>query len=123
MLVLLAAVAMEALVRPPVPGFVNGYEVAKNGNYILEQVPSGENAKVWTRMVTTQQFAGVAAKADADGFLQLMIDGLEKACPGAAITYRRAAGPKSAQMRIDCPLNPATGLPETFFARSFQGSA
>jgi hypothetical protein len=26
-------------------------------------------------------------------------------------------------MRVDCPLNPATGLPETFFAKAVPGAA
>lgn len=122
MLPILAMLAMEALARPPVQGFVAGYEVAKNGNYILEQVPSGENVEKWTRMVTTQRFSGVAQTTNANGFLQLMIDGLAEGCPRATVVYRRASG-SSAQMRVDCPLNPKTGLPETFFAKAMAGSA
>jgi hypothetical protein len=122
MLPILAALAIEILARPPVPGFVQGYQAARDGNSILEQVPAGENVDKWTRMVTTQKFAGVAAKTDANGFLQSMIDGLANACPGAKVTYRRAAG-KTAQMRVDCPLNPGTGLPETFFAKAMAGPA
>jgi len=122
MVPILFALAMESLARPPVPGFVAGYEVAKNGNYIQEQVPAGENVEKWTRMVTTQRFAGVAESTSANGFLQLMIDGLASGCPGASIVYRRANG-RSAQMRVDCPKNPKTGLPETFFAKAMAGSA
>ncbi len=55
-------------------------------------------------------------------FLQTMINGLSGACPGARVTYRRP-GAKLAQMRVDCPRNPATGLPETFFARAMTGSS
>ena len=120
MLTMLAALAIESLARPPVQGFVVGYQVARNGNLIIEQVPAGENVDRWTRMVTTQRFAGVAQRADANGFLQTMIDGLSGACPGARVTYRRP-GAKLAQMRVDCPRNPATGLPETFFAKAMNG--
>lgn len=122
MLLILAAFALEALARPPVPGFVAGHEAAKNGNYIQEQVPAGENVEKWTRMVTTQRFAGVARETDANGFLQLMINGLSEGCPGATIVYRRVSG-KTAQMRVDCPLNPKTKLPETFFAKTLAGSS
>jgi hypothetical protein len=122
MLLLLAAVAMEALAHPPVPGFVVGYQVAKDGDSILEQVPAGETVEKWTHMVTTQQFAGVAQRTDSNGFLQLMIDGLQGGCPGAKVTYRRTTG-KTSQMRADCPLNPATGLPETFFAKAVAGAS
>ena len=122
MLPVLFAFAMEALARPPVPGFVAGYEVARDGNYIQEQVPAGENVEKWTRMVTTQRFAGVATTTDANGFLQLMINGLAEGCPGAKVVYRRSSG-KTAQMRVDCPRNPKTGLPEVFFAKAIAGSA
>jgi hypothetical protein len=114
--------AMEALARPSVPGFIVGYEVARDGDSIVEQVPAGETVERWTRMITTQQFAGVARRADADDFLQLMLDGLQRACPGATVAYRRQAA-RAAQMRVDCPLNPATGLPETFFAKAMPGAA
>jgi hypothetical protein len=122
MLPILIAFAAEMLASPPSPGFITGYQVARDGNSIQEQVPTGENVEQWTRMITTQQFAGVAKRVDANGFLQLMIDGLSGACPGAKVAYRRPAGP-AAQMRIDCPLNPKTGLPETFFAKAMPGSA
>ena len=122
MLLILAALALEALARPLVPGFVVGHEVAKNGNYIQEQVPAGENFEKWTRMVTTQRFAGVARETDANGFLQLMIDGLAEGCPGVTIVYRRVSG-TTAQMRVDCPMNPKTQLPETFFAKALPGSS
>lgn len=122
MLLMLAALAMESLSRPPVQGFVVGHQVASNGNLIIEQVPAGENVDRWTRMVTTQRFAGIALRVDANGFLQTMINGLSGACPGARVTYRRP-GAKLAQMRVDCPRNPATGLPETFFAKAMTGSS
>ena len=116
------AAAVEMLAMPAAPGFIVGYEVEREGNAIVEQVPTGETVKDWTRMITMQRFAGVAGRTDADGFLQLMLDGLERACPGATVAYRRPAG-STAQIRIDCPLNPATGLPETFFAKSLPGAA
>jgi hypothetical protein len=117
-----ALMAIELLVRPPVPGFVVGFEAEKNGNLILEQVPAGESVEKWTRMVTTQRFAGVARRTDGNGFLQLMLNGLQGGCPGAKVIYRRPAG-KAAQMRVDCPRNPGTGLPETFFAKAIPGGS
>jgi hypothetical protein len=122
MILIVAALALEALARPPVSGFVTGYEAAKGGSYMLEQVPAGETVDRWTRMITTQRFAKVARATDANGFLQRMIDNLQGACPGARVSYRRVAG-KTAQMRVDCPLNPSTGLPETFFAKALPGSS
>lgn len=122
MLPILLAFAMEALARPPVPGFIVGHQFARDGNLIFEQVPAGENVDRWTRMVTTQRFAGVAGRVGANGFLQTMIDGLAEACPRSRVVYRRASG-RTAQMRVDCPLNPKTGLPEIFFARAIAGTA
>ena len=122
MLALISAIAMETLLRPALPGFVVGYDLARNGNSIVEQVPAGETVEKWTRMVTTQRFAGVARRVDGNGFLQTMLDGLQQGCPGAKVTYRRTSG-KSAQMRVDCPLNPSTGLSETFFAKAMPGAS
>ena len=121
MLVLVAAMVMDTLIRPALPGFVVGYDVARNGNSIVEQIPAGETVEKWTRMITTQRFAGVARRTDGNAFLQLMIDRLQRACPGATVAYRRASG-KTAQMRIDCRLNPSTGLPETFMAKAMPGA-
>ncbi len=122
MLTLVVAIAIEGLLRPPLPGFVVGYNVARDGNSIAEQVPQGETVEKWTRMVTTQRFAGVARRTDSNGFLQLMLDRLQQACPGAKVIYRRTSG-KTSQMRVDCPLNPSTGLPEIFIAKAIPGAA
>jgi hypothetical protein len=120
MLLPLALIALEILARPPVPGFIVGFQAAKDGTLIVEQVPAGETVQKWTRMVTTQRFAGAARRIDGNGFLQLMLDGLQRDCPGATLGYRRITG-SAAQMRVNCPLNPATGLPETFFAKAMPG--
>ena len=122
MLILVVAIAVEALLRPALPSFVIGYSVARDGNSIVEEVPKGETVDKWTRMVTTQRFAGVARRTDSNGFLQSMLDRLQQACPGAKVIYRRPGG-KSSQMRVDCPLNPSTGLPETFIAKAIRGAA
>ncbi len=122
MLILVVAIAVEALLRPALPSFVVGYSVARDGNSIVEEVPKGETVDKWTRMVTTQRFAGVARRTDSNGFLQSMLDRLQQACPGAKVIYRRPGG-KSSQMRVDCPLNPSTGLPETFIAKAIPGAA
>ena len=122
MLPILILIAAETLTRPPVPGFITGYQIARNGSSIQEQVPAGENVEQWTRMITTQRFAEVATRTNADGFLQLMLDQLSGACPGARVPYRHRSG-IGAQMRVDCPLNPKTGLPETFFVKAIPGAS
>jgi len=122
MLLTLALFAVELLAQPPAPGFQIGYQAARDGNMIVEQVPKGETVEDWSRMITTQRFAGVAQRVDGNGFLQTMIAGLQQGCPGAKVAYRRASG-KTAQMRVDCPLNPATGKPEIFFAKAMPGAS
>lgn len=122
MLLALALFAAETLARPPAPGFEIGYQAARNGNLIVEQVPKGETVEEWSRMITTQRFAGIGSRVDGNGFLQKMLDGLQQGCPGAKVTYRRASG-KTAQMRVDCPFNPATGKPEVFFAKAMAGAS
>ena len=122
MLTLFVAIALEVFAAPPLPGFVVGYQAARHGNSIREQVPAGETFQKWSRMVTTQRFAGGARRTDGNGFLQSMIDGLQRACPRAKVVYRRPVG-KVAQMRVDCPVNPSTALPETFFARAMPGAS
>ena len=120
MLAIVLTAAAEALSAPALPGFVVGFNKAAGGSSIVEQVPQGETVHDWTRMVTTQRFAGLAARTGGDGFLSLMLGGLQRGCPAARVTYRRPVG-SAAQMRVDCPLNPATGKPETFFAKAMPG--
>jgi hypothetical protein len=119
-LAILLTAAAEALSAPALPGFVVGFDKAAGGSSIVERVPQGETVHAWTRMVTTQRFAGLAARTDANGFLGLMLGGLQRGCPTAKVAYRRPAR-SAAQMRVDCPLNLATGKPETFFAKAMPG--
>lgn len=114
---LLAFSADAQVVRPPLPGFVVGNQQAAGGASILEQVPSGETVERWTRMVTTQRFEGLADRIDAAGFLNRLGALTTERCAGAKASEVRKPG-TSAEIRIDCPLNPETGQPETFIARA-----
>lgn len=118
--------ADERVVIAPTPGFVVGYTAARDGQMIEERVPSGETVQDWTAMVTIQRFPQPADNVDAVAFLELLRANWQRACPnaraGAATTVRIAQREGSA-LRADCPLNPATGKPETMFARAVIGAA
>ena len=116
-----AQTAGERLARPALAGFNIGYDAKSNGSAMLEQIPAGETIRRWTRMVTTQRFARLAGKTDARAFLVDLGASVSRACPGAksSVEMRGAA----AELRADCPLNSATGLPETFFAKAMMGTS
>lgn len=117
-----AAQAPEVLIKPPLAGFVTGYQAAKNGSSMLEQVRKGETVDRWTTMVTTQRFANLARKTTAMRFLTELGQNAERSCAGARASAVRQAGAAS-EMRLDCPLNAQTGLPETFIALAIMGKS
>jgi hypothetical protein len=114
---LLATSADEQIIRPPLPGFVVGNQQSSGRASILEEVPTGETVEKWTRMVTTQRFEGLPDRVDAAGFLNMLAKAAEASCAGAKASemHQPAA---AAELRLDCPLNSQTGLPETFIAKA-----
>lgn len=119
-----APAAHEHLAAPALPGFVVGYEAANNEQSIREQVPSGETVEMWTRMVTTQWFAGASKRLTPSQLLQNIARGLAQACPKATTTppvLSTRSGRPAAQFRADCPLLTSTGKPETFIALVIAG--
>ena len=111
--------------RPAAPGFVVGFDKANAEQSIVERVPAGESVERWTRMLTSQRFIG---RASDPGPRQLLVNIqklMENACPGGSTTEivtMSISGRPAARMRSDCPLNPQTGLPETFFIIAFAGT-
>lgn len=105
--------------------FVLDHRVAGGGNLIEERVPIGESVRSWTKMVTLQRFAGVAARRSAADYLEQIRVSLPSSCPGARTTplaARQVDGRRAAAFRADCPRNPATSLPETFFMLAVEGA-
>jgi len=119
---LIGGSSVEELVRPALPGFVVGYQQSVPSAAIVEEIPEGETVEKWTRMVTTQRFTGLTRTIDPKGFLTMLAQGASGGCPGATASSVQQMGP-AAQVRFDCPLNPATGLPETFIARAIPGAS
>jgi hypothetical protein len=111
----------EWLAQGPLPGFSVGFQQAERGSLIVERVPTGETVQRWTRMVTIQRFAGEIA---IDAWVSAFTSGLGESCPGARYNqpaWSEIEGRRAVEFRGDCPLNPTTGLPETFMIRAVSG--
>jgi hypothetical protein len=113
----------ERLAAPALPGFVVGHTAANGQQSIREEIPRGETVQAWSRMVTTQRFAGVARKANPETYVRNTLAGLPGACPGARISpvsslsvSTRAA----ARVMVDCPRS-AGGSPEFFILLAIAG--
>lgn len=114
----------ERLVSAPLPELVVGHQVERGGSLIVERIPPGETVQSWTRMVTLQRFAGsVANGLTLQAWAGTFATNLRNSCRGFTIDGPHYSGgrPPEVQFRVDCPLNPATGRPETFLLRAFAG--
>lgn len=119
-----AAAQADRIQLPPLPGFVVGHQREAGGNAIVEHVPEGETVQAWTRMVTVLRFGGMADRVPPQTLFDNMIDGLGQSCPGATTRIGpelTVSGSAAARLRADCPMNPQTGLPETFIAIGVSG--
>lgn len=120
-----AAPPAEWVGQGPLPGLVIAYHLAGEGSLIVERVPRGETIERWTRMATNQRFAGeIAAGGTVDRWHAGFVQNLSRACPGfrASVPARlRIEGRPAIELRGDCPRNPETGRPETFFLRAIAG--
>lgn len=122
-----AAVAATAewSAPPAAAGFVVGFEKANAEQSIVERIPAGESVERWTRMLTSQRFVGRARDPGPRQLLVTIQNLLKDGCPGGSTTEILAmsvSGRPAARMRCDCPMNPQTGLPETFFIVAFAGT-
>lgn len=115
----------EALNRPANPGFVMGYTAENRGVMIEEWVPKGETVENWNKMVTFQRLEnfkslGNTAFSAANSVATLMI----RTCSSAtstAINMPALDGMSIAEFSTYCPLNSATGKPETTFFKFIAG--
>lgn len=117
----------EWVAQPALPSLIVAFEHHRGGSTIVERVAPGESVENWTMMVTNQRFAGlIAGGATIDDWLANFRAGLSGACPGFREHPMRrivVSGRPAIELRLDCPLNPATNLPETFFWRVIAGRA
>jgi hypothetical protein len=120
-----AAQAAEWSGRPAAPGFIVGFDKANAEQAIVERVPAGETVERWTRMLTSQRFVGRALDPGPRQLLVNMQGLMKTACPDGStseIVVMTVSGRPAARMRSDCPLNPQTGLPESYFIVAFAGT-
>lgn len=112
------------LAGPALPGFTIVYSGGNARGAIIKQVPQGETAEKWTRMITTQRFTGLATTIKPVDYLQDLARGLPQACRGAVAGTPRAtsvSGRPAAEMRADCPSNPRIHQPEAFVVLAIAG--
>ena len=120
----LAAPVIERLASPTLSGFVVGYTAGDLTRSIREEVPKGETVEAWTRMVTTQWFAGLTARATPVEFAENIRAGLSRSCSGAAVTpvtALKVAGRSAIRFDADCPNN-GKGQRERFMLLAVAGS-
>lgn len=116
----MAQSAGERLAAPPLPGFVVGYSAGNAQQSIREEIPRGETVQRWTRMVTTQWFAGLAARATPAQYARTMLSKLPQQCPGARVSpvdSLTVSGRPAARFQVDCPI----GGGETFILLAVAG--
>ncbi len=121
-----SAAPHERLEGPTLPEYVVGFRGANAEQAIREEVPRGETVQRWTRMVTTQWFAGVSSKITAADFAALMVRDFPRSCPGGKVSAPQeltVSGRPAAQVRADCPLLRSTNRPETFIMLVVSGEA
>ena len=121
-----AAAPAEWSGRPAANGFVVGFDKANAEQSIVERIPAGETVERWSRMLTSQRFVGRARDPGPQGLLANIEGLLANSCPAGSTTEIVAmtvSGRPAARMRSDCPRNPQTGLPETFFIVAFAGTS
>jgi hypothetical protein len=117
------AQAAERLVSPALAGYVLGYQASNDTQSIREEVPSGETVERWTRMVTTQRFAGLAKRTTPAAYAKTIASQLPAACPGAAISpiaNIAVSRHPAVQLQVDCPRN-ENGQRETFLMIAIAG--
>lgn len=120
-----AGTQAERLVSPALPSFVSGYEAGNSAQTIREEVPRGQTVENWTKMVTTQKFTGLAARATPVQYAQNILGGLFRACPGAKaspIKSLTVAGRPAVRFEVSCPSGTG-GQKESFILLAIAGKA
>lgn len=117
----------EHFAAPPLADFVVSYQAANAANAIREEVPRGQTVEHWTRMVTTQRFTALAARATPQAYAHTIATSVPRDCPGAAVSpiaSLTVSGRAAARFQVDCPHNPeAGGQAETFILLAIAGQS
>ncbi|MCC0025351.1 MAG: hypothetical protein H6874_14185 [Hyphomicrobiaceae bacterium] len=107
------------------PGdFELGYHAGNENVDMSEYVPKGETVEDWTHMITVQVYFH-QGNVDPKQFSENLAGLVTQSCPGAmAVPVRDGTenGYPYAIWLYECPLNPDTAQPETFFSKAVSGN-
>jgi hypothetical protein len=112
----------ENLLFSPPKDFKVGFKSDHDNRLMTEFVPTSETVEDWTRMLTVQIYRGAAV--DAPAFLMGVGKRYMDACPGTTakgIYTGQVNGYTASMLVLKCPMNPATGKPETTAFRVIKG--
>lgn len=115
----------DRVIAPDLDLWVIGYEAHSATQAIREEVPEGESVKDWTRMVTTQRFAGLASLTTPENYVANIARSIERKCPGAKVGPNQSLdvnGRAAVRIMIDCPVLAETGKRETFVLEATTGT-
>ncbi len=118
------AASSEQVLMPRFDGYVKAFEASdpQTGD-ITEYVPKGQTVEAWTDMITVN-IAPNSASVSPREFLGIMEAGWRGACSDTQANWLREGqehGRPMAVLMLSCPLNPATGKPETSWIKGIQG--
>ena len=118
---LAAPLSAGELTSAELPGFHSAYQAENARQSIEEFVPEGETVEDWSRMVTFQRFVAPPKAITPSQLLERIAAGFQASCSTdkiAPVETFDLNGMPAAELRVDCPVNPATSKPETMFARA-----
>jgi hypothetical protein len=101
----------ERLVSPRLVDWQIGYYHAADGQVVRKEVPHGQSAEAWQRMVTTERMH-LAADMTPAGYVRELAAALTQDCAGARVSplhQTNRSGHAAVQVRIDCPGSNRTG--------------
>ena len=121
-----AQTAQERIAQTPLDGFEVAHRAQNDVQSLEEWVPRGETVERWTRMVTIQRYSHSMGLGSPQTYLEQLAREVAQACPGlgaSPVESITVSGRPGARLLAECPRNPTTGLPETFFAMAIAGTA
>ncbi len=116
-----AGLEAENVLTPLPKGFKIGSQGRTVTGSMSEFIPQAETVQDWSAMVTVMI---MHVNATPDQFATGMFDDVKAGCPGIQtqkVTEGTENGYAFSLWLADCPLNPATGKPESFFMKIIAG--
>jgi len=114
----------ESLIASPPQGFIVAQHVDGAHSKITEYVRKGEAMSNWSEMVTVQVLPDLK-KTDPDNFAQSLKGPWLKGCEDSEVhevSNRDEHGYPSSLWMFTCPLNMATGKPESMVVKIISGN-